>query len=866
MNKKKLKKAYAIMLATLLLFASENCLSVFPYASAASTDAQIYDIFNRNINNNGIDLVDWQGYIANPYIKLTVKPPASASFPVTINLKAEGTSRLMMDLPSQLSATGATKTLTFTSASDQKNFLLEIHPDRIGGNGEIENYNLALNVVENNGISHTQNIPIRVLDQDDNRETSLPLKFDYRYDTVNHVFNDTGIKNAAERAIKDWFYFFNEQPFDTVASGAETNFVPNDNFNGNTNVTNNEAYNGEWIFLRGLNEPYSTGWNSNNGNYHKRNGVTVPGNLYRSLGAALQLYAGKTPFTSLDDEQWYLTDNGGSNITDIYGLIMHEFGHGFAYSDTWPGVNAYKSSVGNDPDVVAYQGISVPLDSSYHIPGDSQYWDRLSGQTGGWGGLFPERRWMFTKLSLLIAENAGWKLDKMLSPFIAPQIVTGSLPNATKGQTYSQKLSAKGGVPFYDWKIVSGSLPAGLSLDMFTGTISGTVSNTQTQSNYTFTVQLRDYDDKSTPVTKVFTINTGGGMTSDVVANYLFNETNGTTASDSSGNGNNATLNGSAAWTAGKNGNAVSLNGSTAYASLPTGITSTLNDFTVSTWVRVNASADWSRILDFGTGTSNYMFLTPKAGGGGLRFAIKTTSGTEQQINASALATGLWKHVAVTLSGTTGILYVDGAEVARNSSMTYKPSSLGSTSSNFIGKSQFSDPFLNGLVDDFKIYNRALSASEISTIAGGTTAPANIAPQGTSSTSFVSTWESLAGLNDSYTPTSSNDRGHSVYGNWDNPGSTQWVQYDFSKNFTISSTNVYWFADGDGIDVPDSYTIQYWNSSAWVNVGNPTGLGVLANQYNTTTFTAVSTNKIRLNIKAKASFSTGIESWKVNGL
>ncbi|WP_227013992.1 DUF5695 domain-containing protein [Paenibacillus psychroresistens] len=141
----------------------------------------------------------------------------------------------------------------------------------------------------------------------------------------------------------------------------------------------------------------------------------------------------------------------------------------------------------------------------------------------------------------------------------------------------------------------------------------------------------------------------------------------------------------------------------------------------------------------------------------------------------------------------------------------------------------------------------------------------NIAPLGTATTSFVSTWESLAGLNDGYTPTSSNDRGHPVYGNWNNPGTTQWIQYDFSQNYTISSTNVYWFDDNDGIDLPASYTIQYWNSTAWVNVGSPSGLGKLANQYNTTTFTAVSTNKIRLNITAAATFSSGVESWKVNG-
>nr|WP_246061781.1 DUF5695 domain-containing protein [Paenibacillus oralis] len=143
--------------------------------------------------------------------------------------------------------------------------------------------------------------------------------------------------------------------------------------------------------------------------------------------------------------------------------------------------------------------------------------------------------------------------------------------------------------------------------------------------------------------------------------------------------------------------------------------------------------------------------------------------------------------------------------------------------------------------------------------------PVDVAPLATASTSYVSPWESLSGLNDGYTPTSSADRGHPVYGNWDNPNTTQWVQYDWNQNYTIDRMDVYWFDDDQGIDLPASYTIQYWNGSAWVNVSGASGYGVSPNQYNTTTFTPVTTNKIRLNIAAKATTSTGIQSWRVYG-
>jgi DUF1680 family protein len=212
--------------------------------------------------------------------------------------------------------------------------------------------------------------------------------------------------------------------------------------------------------------------------------------------------------------------------------------------------------------------------------------------------------------------------------------------------------------------------------------------------------------------------------TTNPVVHYKFDETSGTTAADSSGNGKNATLT-SATWAAGKINNAVSMSGSTQYVSMPTGIISTLNDFSIATWVKLNAVTTWTRIFDIGTGTTVYMFLTPTAGST-IRYAITTGgSGSEQRINGTAaLTSGTWKHVAVTLSGSTGILYVDGVQVGTNTSMTLKPSSLGSTTKNYIGKSQYADPYLNGLVDDFRIYDRALSAAEVQALfAGATPAP-----------------------------------------------------------------------------------------------------------------------------------------------
>jgi hypothetical protein len=61
---------------------------------------------------------------------------------------------------------------------------------------------------------------------------------------------------------------------------------------------------------------------------------------------------------------------------------------------------------------------------------------------------------------------------------------------------------------------------------------------------------------------------------------------------------------------------------------------------------------------------------------------------------------------------------VDGVQVGQNTAMTIKPSDMGATTQNWIGRSQYSsDPYLNGYVDDFRIYTRALTASEIAALA-----------------------------------------------------------------------------------------------------------------------------------------------------
>ena len=156
------------------------------------------------------------------------------------------------------------------------------------------------------------------------------------------------------------------------------------------------------------------------------------------------------------------------------------------------------------------------------------------------------------------------------------------------------------------------------------------------------------------------------------MARLPFDETSGTSAIDTTGNGWNGTLVGGASQVAGKRGNAVDLSGTNQYVALPSGVVSSNDTITLAAWVNLDTVSNWSRIFDFGSGTATNMFLTPKNGANGkIRFGIKNNGSAEQIIDGqAALPTGGWHHVAVTLNGSTGTLYVDGVQVGINTAMT----------------------------------------------------------------------------------------------------------------------------------------------------------------------------------------------------
>ncbi len=183
---------------------------------------------------------------------------------------------------------------------------------------------------------------------------------------------------------------------------------------------------------------------------------------------------------------------------------------------------------------------------------------------------------------------------------------------------------------------------------------------------------------------------------------------------DITDNGNHVALYGDTVFLSNGDHNGLSLSGTENFLQLPYTVASH-DAMTVSCWIYYRGGNTWQRVFDFGNGTDQYMFLTTN-GGSGPRFAIKN-GGDEEVVDAgSTLVSNKWYHIAVTIGDGTACLYVNGELKNSNESMTIRPSDIRPVL-NYIGRSQYSaDPYMRAYIDDFQIYNYALSAEEISNV------------------------------------------------------------------------------------------------------------------------------------------------------
>jgi PKD repeat protein len=240
-----------------------------------------------------------------------------------------------------------------------------------------------------------------------------------------------------------------------------------------------------------------------------------------------------------------------------------------------------------------------------------------------------------------------------------------------------------------------------------TGTSFG---NTGLASNtgYRFRVRAADAQGNLSAYSSVVSgATTSAAPVTGLVAAYSFSEGGGSTVADVSGNGNNGTLTSGADWTTqGKFGNALVFNGSSGRVDIPDTPSLRLSTaMTLEAWVSpTTASGRWCDIVY--KGNDNY-YLTASSNRSGIpagRVGVRRLYGT------SPLAANTWTHLAVTYDKATLRLYVNGVEA---SSVAYTGDIVTSANPLQIGGDGIYGQYFQGLIDEVRVYNRALNPSEI---------------------------------------------------------------------------------------------------------------------------------------------------------
>ena len=235
--------------------------------------------------------------------------------------------------------------------------------------------------------------------------------------------------------------------------------------------------------------------------------------------------------------------------------------------------------------------------------------------------------------------------------------------------------------------------------------------NTSTVTNGTHMLSARARDAAGNTATSTnVAVTVANTQVASLVAAYAFNEGAGTTVADISGNGNTGTISGATWTTSGKFGNALTFNGTSAMVTIPNAASLNLTSgMTLEAWVYPTAApTNWRAVVD--KNVDGYYLMASTNVGNRPAVGGTWTAGNQNTIGPSVLAVNTWTHLAATFDGAMVRLFVNGVQVATQAQVTPLASSTGTLQ---IGADSYAGENFAGRIDEVRIYNRALSATEI---------------------------------------------------------------------------------------------------------------------------------------------------------
>jgi hypothetical protein len=228
----------------------------------------------------------------------------------------------------------------------------------------------------------------------------------------------------------------------------------------------------------------------------------------------------------------------------------------------------------------------------------------------------------------------------------------------------------------------------------------------------------------------------------DLVGWWRLDEGTGTTAFDSSGNGNDGTILGNPQWVPGMIGGALDFDGDGDYVDCGNDpIFDITEEVTLAIWVNANDIGNGAHNCWLGKGDNTYAIKHQS--GNNLEFFIFDGSwhSTNYTTDIESL-NGEWHHMAGTYDGTELKFYLDGEMVLSSAysstiGIANHPVTIGENS-------QATGRYFDGMLDDARIYNEALSADDIVAVMMGGENPYAFGPDPADGSIHPDTWATLS--------------------------------------------------------------------------------------------------------------------------
>jgi hypothetical protein len=492
-----------------------KCLRQYA-AGATQPDAEgvVRDQFGRNIDSRGLVLVDWEGPMGNPETTIQIAAPKEMKLPVKMFASVPGAPLIYLDAWSAIhdeEGSRTTKAIEFFNETDASTFRIGVNPDR---DFDSETYALHLQFTSWDGTSKTVDVPIHVCDQD--RDRLSEVKFARKYLDVYGDswlagggepwdYNEDGVhdgvqsKKLIDQITDDIEYYLAPWDVDPVPVGAANSHVIwDDRTVLPARQQNTEPFDQFYLFVSlGESATGLPGFTR-----HTRNGV--PTDL-ANCGVVLidrQLPPEWVATNHVDG--WHFHDGASKDwwrsskwlegpsptgdcpdgqsqcsyyASSFYSIMKHELLHTLAYEGGWPRWKHFEE-VGciDDEAVMAYTGHCTPV---YGV----HAWDEKLHLRAYNNGIE-----LIDKFEMLVLQAVGWKLRET-TPFVDLAVAHADWPQGTVGLAYEATLPVRGGVPAYRFVVAGGGLPPGLTLDGFTGKLSGIPTSA---GRYRFDVEVTD--------------------------------------------------------------------------------------------------------------------------------------------------------------------------------------------------------------------------------------------------------------------------------------------------------------------------------------------------------------------------------------